>query len=234
MTWAFRSAGAIVSGFNTTLTPGTPAGFLAGDLLVIYGAEFAGSDAPPDLTAAGFIKQSLNSGTNQCAIWTKIAVGADTIPGCYYGNQWAAFGCAAYSGAPSTLTGIASQAGVNRANSTLTSGIAIENFSAPPDSNVLCLTVSARNNGSATGVSIASITNFTNRATFTPNASGRINIALLDWIQSTPTSYALTIQSTSPADSAAQTNSSQTIFLKPGSAPSSTPSISMGLMGVGS
>jgi hypothetical protein len=217
MTALFDSIGTVVTGFNTTITPLAPAGLAAGKLLVVAFWEDAGSDAPPDLSAFGFTRKSLNSAVTACVQYTKIAVGGDTMPSAQFGAGWAGCVCACYTGATETLDRTASERGTNS-----TSGLNIPGASAGPSNGDIVIVIACRNNGSATGVTISNYGSFIQRATSIPNASGRPLACFEDWIQTTPAAVTLGAQATSPADSVTQTTSCSMIFLQ-ASAPAIVP-----------
>lgn len=213
MTWAFRSIGIVGTAFNAAMQPGAPSGAQAGDLLAVFGWHTAGSPAPPDLTSQGFTRLSINSVISYNLIYGKIALGSDAMPSFQMGSGFQACFCAAYSGAPATIAGIASQTAVERATSS-TSGVSFIGFAAPPDAGCLILGLGMRNAGSATGLTWGSDSIFTTRATYTPD--NRPRGLVLDWIQGVSTSRSLFNVSSSPADSASLNAAGEMVFLKPG------------------
>lgn len=213
MTWAFRSAGTVSSVFNTTTTPGAPAGFVAGDLLLVCGWCTASSITMPDLTSQGFTRLSPNAAFTYIIIWGRIATGGDSMPSFQMGPDFCASACLAYTGAPSTLTGIASQAGTERGGSAV-NGCTFAGFTTPPDSNVMVFSLGMRNPGSSVGMVWGTKANYTNRQV-QQSPDNRPHAIMLDWIQTTSTSASITNITSSPSDSVAQNNASQTIFLKP-------------------
>jgi hypothetical protein len=214
VSYAWRSTGTMGSAFNANMTPGAPAGFVAGDLLVVRAFCIPGSVTIPDLTSQGFTKFSLNTVTSYAAIYAKIAVGGDTMPTFQYGTDWQGCFCDAYTGGPSTLTGIASQASVERSINT-TANIQFNGYTAPPDAGCLILGVGCRNPGSATGVTYGSASPYSVRGTWLTDA--RPHAICVDLIQTVSASGALVQVTTNPADSVNQAAGSELVFFKPAS-----------------
>lgn len=209
MTWAFRSVGTLATAFNGTMTPGAPAGFQAGDLLVIDSWSVPGNPGVP--TISGFTQLSKNTSFTDAVIFGKIATGGDTMPTFQHGTDFQGCYCRAYSGAPSSITGITSQTGVER-GITATSSVSFAAFATPPDNNILVLGVGVRASGSATGISFGSSGVYTTRATQAANS--RPHAILMDLIQTTATSGSIVTITTSPADSASLAARGQLVFLK--------------------
>lgn len=212
MTATFISAGSVVTANNASMTPGSPAGFQAGDILVAGYVQAPGSTTPPDLSAYGFTRKSLNSavGPRAAAIYTKTAVGGDTMPTGQFGTGQQACVCLAYRG----LTETADQTAVERASTTQTSGLLIPSSSAPPSNGTVAICLGLRTNGSATGVTVSDYGNFIQRVTQTPNSSGKPLFVFQDIIMTTPQSVSSGVQTTSPADSSAQQWGTSVIFLQ--------------------
>lgn len=227
--YAFRSAGVWSSVFNTTMTPTAPSGFLVGDTLVVAAWANPGSYAIPDLSSYGFAVRTLNSAVMFGAMWTKVAAGGDTMPTFQYGNDFQVCCCIAYSGGPNSIS--AAQAAVDRANSTLTSGVAMPGVSTPSQNGVLCIALSVRALGSATGVTFSSTWggNFTTRTSYVTD--NRPHAAVSDWIQGTAAGQSLSTHGTSPADSAGQSNGGGIIFLAPPPPAEVPPAGSLGATG---
>lgn len=204
---AFRSIGSVTTGFNTAVTPGAPPGAQAGDILVAGFFCHAGTPAAPDLSAYGFTQKSDNSIVKAVVLYTKTAVGADAMPSANFGGDFQGCVCAAYTGLTETLD----QASVARGGTTV-ANLTFPGFSTPPSSNAMAIALAFRNNATATGVSISNYLSFIQRATNIPNSNGRPVACFEDW--SSPTGNALGAQTTSPADSIAQTNGTVLIFLQ--------------------
>lgn len=216
MAYAFRSVGTVVTGFNSTITPGAPAGFQAGDLLIYAAWEFVGSNGPPDLSASNFTL--LSDGTSAvvkgCALYGKIAVGGDTIPGINYGNQRTGALCAAYTGAPTTISSISNISPVTRA-STATSSV-FWNSATPTIGGCLLIALLCRNQSGSSAVSFGGTqTPWTFRAGSTPAAASAPVAYFGDWIQTNSASTGSGSITTSPADAGAQSVFSQIITLNP-------------------
>lgn len=211
MTAAFRSIGTPNRAFNSPTTPGSPAGFQAGDILICGFVETAGTNAPPDLSSFGFTRKSINgAGATAAALYTKTALGSDAMPSAQFGSDWCLSFCAAYTGLTETLDKVSVERGTNQ-----TSGIGVPGSSAPPSNNVVAIALGMRNNGSASGVSISNYGNFIQRATSLPPGTGQVLAVFQDVIMTTPQTVTLGSQNTSPADSAAQTTATVIIFLQP-------------------
>jgi hypothetical protein len=227
MSATFVSAGTVVTANNASMTPGSPAGFQAGDILVACYVQAPGSTTPPDLSSFGFTKKSINTavGPRAAAIYTKTAVGGDTMPSAQFGTGQQACVCVAYRGLTETLD----QTSVERASTTQTSGLLVPSGSAPPSNNTVAIMLSLRTNGSATGVTVSNYGNFSQRLSNIPNSNGKPLFVLQDIIMTTPQSVASGVQTTSPADSAAQQWGTSLIWLQ--AAVTVVPTL--GLLGVG-
>jgi len=226
MTAQFISTGTVVTANNASMTPNSPSSFQAGDILVVGFVQFAGSTSPPDLSSFGFTRKSLNSavGPRAAAIYTKTAVGGDTMPSAQFGTAQQACVCMAYRGLTETLD----QTSVERASSAQTSGLLAASSAAPPTYGTVAIALAMRNNGSATGVTISNYGNFVQRVSNIPNAANRPLFVFQDIIMTTPQSVSSGVQTTSPADSATQQWGTSVIFLQ------AIPAVpTMGLLGVG-
>lgn len=206
---AFRSIGSVTAGFNTSISPGAPPGAQAGDILVVGYVQHAGSAAAPDLSAFGFTQKSDNSIVKAAVLYTKTAVGSDTMPSANFGGDFQCCFCAAYTGLTETLDRVSVARGGNT-----TSGITIPSATAPPSDNVVAVCLAMRNNTTATGASISDYGAFTQRATNIPNSNGRPMATFEDIVMTATQAITLGSQGTSPADSGANTCGSVIIFLQ--------------------
>lgn len=223
----FLSIGTPSANFNAPTTPGAPAGFVAGNILVAGFWEHAGSDTAPDLSAFGFTLKSDNSVVKAVTLYTKTALGGDTMPSAQFGTDWCGAFCAAYPGG----TEILDRTSAARGASTTTSGFPVPGVSAPPSNNVTAIALGFRNQGSATGVTVSNYGNFVQRGTYLVNS--RPHVVFEDIIMTTPQAITLGIQATSPADSANQTSGMVVIFLQSAVvAPVPFPPTSLGGMNV--
>lgn len=214
MSAAFRSIGTPDFKFNAATTPGAPAGFQVGDILVAGFWEHAGTDTPPDLSAFGFTRKTLNSGpsANAIALYTKTAQGGDTMPTAQLGADYCGSFCAAYGGATEILDRVSVERPTNG-----TSGFPIPGMSAPPSDGDILVMIALRNNLDASSPTISNYGSFTQRASIAANVNGinpDVVVVFEDWIQTTATAVTLGSQFTSPPDSVAQTSLSAIIVLQ--------------------
>ena len=213
MSYVAVAYGTIVAGYNQTLTPAIPVAAVTGNLLVLQATAHQGGPSPPDLSAAGWTLVSPSVNAKQVAVYLGYA-GTATAPSVTYGTDYATAVINAYSGAPSSLTGIV-HASVDELNtSTNKIGYSALTITAP---NCLVIALGARNK-----------TATTNGATFAAIASGQYTLhqtsllannsiatACNDWIQTTATSSTGSTQAMSLTDTTQQ-QESVIIALLPG------------------
>lgn len=217
MSWGSPNVGAIVRAFNATMTPAQPSSYSIGWTLVIAAWATPGALAIPDLSASGFAVRTLNNGVTYGALYTKVAStnGSDTMPTFQYGPDFQGCVCLAYPGGPNSIT--VNQAAVDRANSTLTSGVAFPGFSQPSVDGILAIALAVRaHDGSTTGVTFGTLNNFT-APRVSEVTNNRVHASVSDWIQVSASSQSLATQSTSSTGGtpAAASNGGGIIFLNP-------------------
>lgn len=230
MSYSFIAAGALTIANNTAMTPALPAGYAAAQLLVLHAGETFGGDSLPSLTSQGWTQ--LSSGTVGTGLWGRIAAGnSSDQPTFQIGTFWQYAQIFAYSGNPSTITGIVNQVSTRSGNDTL--GVFYSATSAPSVNGCLAIAAGSRNKTTTVnGATYGSMTNYTLRSG-SPVASSSAQVAPVynDWIQTTATASPSMHQNLSITDST-EPQFGNVILLNPGSA--STPSTSrLASMGVG-
>lgn len=170
--YTYRSAGTDASGTGD-ITPGLPAGWAAGDLLIMPTSSRNNSDTIP-VDPTGWTRFSLNSSVPWNYLYGRIAVGGDTAPTVSYAgsNQHhAQIGCWTGVNIYTDFTTIVSA--VNEKSGT--SVDILYNALLPLDANCLCIAFATKNKTSSSdGSSVNDLAGFTRVGTLT---SGGNNIA---------------------------------------------------------
>jgi hypothetical protein len=227
MSYSLIATGTAVSGFNATLTPPMPAGFSAGNLLLLSTGSQIGSLPSP--TVAGWTILSPGVHSIQSPLYGKIAAGGDASPSVAWGSQFAWAAVTAYSGNQASLTGIV-HASVD-IGALSTNKI---NYPALTITQANCLVVCGglRNKTSTSnGATAGTVGSFSIRNSLFLT-SGNIEGIFNDWIQTTATSVPAQSQTWSIADSTSQNFECYVIALLPASAPP-TGTSQLAIMGVG-
>jgi hypothetical protein len=163
----------------------------------------------------GFTRLSSNATAQACALYGMIAVGGDTMPTFSWGNEPEYAYCLAYTGAPSSLTGIVNQAN-DRQNST-TQNLVNPALATPTQAGCLIVLLTQRNKTSASdAATISNYLTFTQRGSFVAPGNFRYLFTIEDFVQATAASIASGNQVTSIADASAETTESQIVALNPG------------------
>lgn len=211
------------TGFNATLTPAMPSGFVAGNLLLLHTGEYQGSDPTPSVV--GWTLLSPGVLANQVALFGRIAMGGDASPAITWGNQYSFAFVTAYSGNPSSLASIV-HASADHLHSD-------EQFILYPALTITapnCLVIAAGSRDKTTvsdGGTFDTYGSFTIRNTSimtnpNPTPAGVLN----DWIQTTPTSISAGFQTFTIADSVNMQNEGYIVALYPAGTPSNSAAIS--------
>jgi hypothetical protein len=227
MAYSLIATGAVVVGNNVTLSPPMPAGFSAGQLLLLQSGVFMGTFATP--AVAGWTLLSPGVNEHEVALWAKIAVGSDAPPAITWGTNYAYAFVTAYSGNPASLAGIvhasADHIGTTT-NSIFYSGLTITQ----PGCLVIC-GGSRNKTPTSNAATFAAVGSFAIRNTSIPNGPNVAGV-MNDWIQSAATTFSTLTQTYSIADTAAPYNSFSVALLPGTSAPPATTS-RLASMGVG-
>lgn len=210
MSYALVNTAAVTSGFNVTLAPAMPAGFAAGNLLLLQTQCYQGSLATP--TVSGWTLLSPGVKAKQIALFGKIAVGADASPSITWGNQFASAWVTAYSGNQASLSGI-----VHASIDYLATNVSAVTYLALPITQPNCLVIAGASRDKTantdTGVWDA-ITNFSIRQS-SILAGASIAAVMNDWIQTTATTAPQVIQYMTKSDLTAQQYESYVVALLP-------------------
>jgi hypothetical protein len=204
MALARRSFGAFATGYNTTVTPAMPAGWAAGDVLILFAAN--DEAATTQSVTSGWTLLSPNSGSKACNLWGRIAQMGDTSPGVTTSgpaNQAAMI--AAYTGGPTSISGIVNVSG-DRANSS-TQQILCQLITpiTPTVANCAVIAVGCRvKTSAADGETVNALSGFTTVAS-SIGSGATVAAVYNDWIQTTPTAVGGHAQTTSVADTAGNT-----------------------------
>jgi hypothetical protein len=224
MAWGYRSGGGFSTWFNTSGTPGAPAGFAAGDLLLLFCGEYLGTDPAPSIS--GWTKLTPDTKPQHGAqLYGRIAVGSDSMPTFNYGNQFQFGQVFAFTGAPASISGIV-HASVDRTSNQTTS---IVNPGALTISQNNCLIIfdGQRNKTSASDGTVYSLSgtqgaNFTipTGGQFATNGNSQNSAAFSYWIQTGATSLDSTaILGGSASDGSGQTMNCNFVALLPAVTP---------------
>jgi hypothetical protein len=226
MAYAPINVGPVASAYNAALSITMPTGFAAGNLLLLQSQIYQGSAATP--TVSGWTRLSPGVNAKQIALWGKIAVGSDAAPSINWGssvNVFSSAWVAAYSGNPSTLTGI-----VHASADELNNNKQDIDYPALAITQPDCLVIAggARDKTSATdSATFGTLGDFVIRqSSVLPASSGNLAAVMNELIQTSPTSLAAVYQSMSTEDATTQQFESFVIALLPAvTASSRTPSL---------
>lgn len=227
MSFAFIAAGAETTGFDVALTPAMPAGFSAGNILLLHTGSYQGSQTltPP----AGWLPLSPFNNAQQTGLYGKIAVGGDSSPSMHWPGQFAYASVLAYSGNQASLTGIVHASLDTTGLSTLD---IVYNALTITAAGCLVIAAGQKNKTSTSnGATFNSITGFTQRQSSIINGATPAGV-FNDQIQTTATNIASLVQAFSIADPTSQDYESFIVALLPASSPPAT-THKLTYMGVG-
>ena len=189
MAYAHIADGTPTSGFNTAISPAMPTGYSAGNLLLLHTGVYQGAGATPTVT--GWTLLSPGTLANQVALFGRIATGSDTAS-ISWGNQFAFAMVSAYSGNPTTLTGI-----VHASVDYLHTSVNAMQYQALTITQPGCLVLAAfgrDKTATSNGVSIFSLSGFTLRNSITLTGTSIMG-GFNDQIQTTATNLTASNQS---------------------------------------
>ena len=226
MTYALIGWGSFVDAYGSNLTPSLPGGTSVGNLGILVSGEFLGTDAAP--TVSGWTNISPQVNAKGLNVWARILTGSGDAPTVPAWANWGWAICGAYSGNPSSLTGITVASADQFSNNVSSASYYSGTFTVPQD-NCLLLAVATFNKtttrNSATWNSVPH-GSFTIEAQKTWTTSADFMAVINDVIQTTATSLSSPHQTTTISDCSSQAYSTILLALAAAGAPSPYYSIS--------